>query len=70
MAESALHSQQKNTTSLKFNGKVDVTKYNNVSLSEFNMELFLRAIRDIVECFGFKTFFYVMDSDRIMKYLP
>ena len=34
------------------------------------MESFLRAVDDIAQRFGLETFFYVMDSDRAMNYLP
>ena len=70
MAESALYSKRNNTVLLKFNEKLDVNEDRSVSLSEFNMEPFIRAIGDIIEHFGLDTFFYVIDSDRIMKYLP
>ena len=57
VADSTLHSQQNSTTSLKFNRKLDVTEDNSASLSELNMESFLRATGDIVERFGLETFF-------------
>ena len=56
VAENFLHLQKNNTTSLKFDGKLDVTKENSASLSEFNMEGFLRSVADLVEHFGLETF--------------
>ena len=61
-AETSLHSQRGNTTSLKFNGKLDVTEENTASLTELNPEGFLRAVGDIVERFCLETFFYIPDS--------
>ena len=69
VVKSALHSQRINTTSLQFNRKLDVTEDHSESLSEFNIESFLRAVRDIVEHFDLDTFVYVIDSDMIMKHL-
>merc|ERR1740124_1351391 len=69
-AETSLHSQKGNTTSLKFNGKLDVTEENIASLTELNLEGFLRAVGDMVERFGLETFFYLPDSGGSMKYLP
>lgn len=40
MAETSFHSQQGNITSLKFNGKLDVTKGDNDSLTKLNLEVF------------------------------
>jgi len=34
------------------------------------MEAFLRSVADIVERFGLETFFYLPDSDNVMRYLP
>jgi len=70
MAETSLHAFRINTTSLNFNGKLDVTEGDPSTLSEFNMDAFLHAIADIVERFGLETFFYLPDSDNIMRYLP
>ena len=70
MAETSLHAQKGNTTSLKFNGKLDVTEENTASLTELNIEGFLRGVGDVVKLFGLETFFYLPDSGGIMKYLP
>ena len=55
--EISLHSQTNNTTSLKFNGKLEVTEISSATVYEYNMESFLRAIGDIVEHFGLKPSF-------------
>ena len=71
VAEISLHSQRNDTMSMKFNGKLEVTSNTSgVSLTEINMELFLRSVADVVELFGLENFFYAMDTDVIMKYLP
>ena len=69
LAETALHAQRNDTTSLKFNGKLDVAP-NTASLSELTLESFLRSVGDIVERFGLETFFYLPDSAGKMQYLP
>jgi len=71
VAESSLHSQRNYVTSIKFNGKLEITSNTSgVSLTEPSMESFFRSVVDVVERFGLKTFFYAMDTDSIMKYLP
>ena len=70
VAESALYTQRSNTTTLKFNGKMDVKESNTASLSELNLEAFLNSVGDTVERFGLETFFYLPDSLGEMKYLP
>ena len=40
------------------------------SLTELNLEGFLRAVGGIVERFGLETFFYMTDLTGDMKYLP
>ena len=70
VAETSLHSQKGSTTLLKFNGKLDVTEENTASLTELNLEGFLRSVGEVVERFGLETFFYLPDSAGIMKYLP
>ena len=70
IAETSLHSQRADTTSLKFNGKLDITEEHTASLTELNLEGFLRSVGDIVERFGFENFFYLPDSAGVMKYLP
>jgi len=57
MAETSLHSQRGDTTSLKFHGKLDVTEGNKASLTELNLEGFLRGVGAIVKRFGLETFF-------------
>jgi len=47
-----------------------VTEGNPSTLLELNMETFLRSVADIVERFGLETFFYLPDSDNVMRYLP
>ena len=44
VAETSLFKQRSDTTSLKFNGKMDVKEENTASLSELNLEGFLRAV--------------------------
>jgi len=70
MAETSLYALRINTTSLKFNGKLDVTEGDTSMLSELNTEAFPRSVADIVEQFGLERFFYLPDSDNIMWYLP
>ena len=70
VAESALYTQRNSTTTLKFNGKMDVRESNTASLSELNLEAFLTGVGDTVERFGLETFFYLPDSLGEMKYLP
>ena len=69
LAENSLYTQRDDTTSLKFNGKMDVAS-NTVSLSELNLESFLRAVGDTAERFGLETFFYLPSSSSEMIYLP
>jgi len=69
LAENSLYSQRNDTTTLKFNGKMGV-KENTASLSELNLEGFLRAVGDTVECFGPDKFFYLPNSSGTMQYLP
>jgi len=47
-----------------------VTEGDPSTLSEFNMEEFLRLVADIVEQFGLEMFFNLPDSDKVMRYLP
>jgi len=70
IAETSLHALQVSTTSLKFNRKLDVTEGDSSTLSDFNMESFLRSVADIIEYFGLETFFYLPDSDKNMRYFP
>ena len=70
MAETQLHSHRDSTTSLKFNGKLDVTDGEVATLTELNMEAFLRSVSGVIERFGLETFFYLKGSDSKMKYLP
>ena len=67
MAETSLHSQRGNSTSLKCNGKIDVTEGNTASLAELNLELFLKDVGDIVQHFSIDNFFYLLDSTVSMK---
>ena len=69
LAENSLYTQRDDTTSLKFNGKMNVTA-NTASLSEMNLESFLQEVGDTVERFGLETFFYLLDSSGEMLYLP
>ena len=57
MAETSLHSQRRDTTSLKLHGKLDVTKGNKASLTKLSLEGFLRGVGAIVKRFGLETFF-------------
>ena len=34
------------------------------------MEGFLKAVAEMIECFGLQTFFYLKDSSEKMKYFP
>ena len=69
LVETALHTKRDDTTTLKFNGKLDVAT-NTASLSELTLEDFLRAVGSIVERFGLETFFYLPDTSGNMQYLP
>jgi len=69
IAETSLHALWVSTTSLKFNGKLDVTEGDPSTLSELNMECFLRLVACIIERFGLETFLYLPDSDKNMRYL-
>ena len=55
VAETSLYEQRNNTTTLKFNGNMDVQEPNTASLSELNLEQFLRNVGDAVEMFGLET---------------
>jgi len=68
--ETSLHALWVSTTSLKFNGKLDVTEGDPSTLSELNMESFLQSVADIIEHSGLETFFYLPDSDKNMRYSP
>ena len=68
--EASLHTQSINTTSLKFNSQLDATEGDPATRSKLNMKAFLQLVGDIVECFGLGNFFYLPDSDKMMKYLP
>ena len=57
MAEKSLYSQRGDTTSLKFNGKLDVAEGNTASLTKLNVEGFLRGVEAIVKRFGLEAFF-------------
>lgn len=70
MDETSLHSQRGNSTSLKFNGELNFAEGNTDSLTELNLEGFLRAVGVIVKRFGIETFCYRPDSTGSMKYLP
>ena len=70
IAETALHTQRADNSSLKFNGKLEVTNENQSSLTELNMEEFLRSVGETVERFGLQSFFYLKDASKKMKYLP
>jgi len=69
IAETSLHDLRSNTTSLKFNGKLDVTEGDPLTLSELSMEAFLRSVADIIERFDLEIFFYLPDYDKNMRYL-
>ena len=70
IAETALHAQQAELTSLKFNGKVDISEEYPSTLSELNIKRFLRAVGAMVGKFGMQSFFYLPDSLGVMQYLP
>ena len=70
VAENALHTQRADTTTLKFNGKLELSSENQSTLTELSMEGYLRAVGEMVERFGLQTFFYIMDFLKKMKYLP
>jgi len=52
VADTSLHFQRSNITSLKFNGKLDVTRDKTTTLTELNMGAFLRSVSNIAERFG------------------
>ena len=56
--------------SLKFNRKLDVTEGDPSMLSELNMDALLCSVADIVEQFVLETFFYLPDSENVMRYFP
>ena len=62
MAETVLYNQKNDTTSLKSNWKMDVKEVHTTSLSELNLERFLRSVGDTVERFGLETFFRLPNS--------
>ena len=70
MAETSLHTQRSDITSLKFNGKMGVKEENTAPLSELNLERFLHAVGDIIERFGLEILFYLPDTIGLMNYPP
>ena len=61
VAESSLRSQCNDVILMKLNGKLEVTSnISGVSITESNMESFLRSVADVVERFGLDTFFYAI----------
>ena len=70
MAKNPIHTQTGDKASLKFNGKLDVTKGNTASLIKLNLEGLLIAISSIVERFGLEILFYLPDKNETTKYLP
>ena len=68
VVETSLHAQKSDTTSLKFNENLEVSTS---SLTEYNMEGFMRAVGETVERFGFEPFFYIKHpTTGKMLYLP
>ena len=49
---------------------MDLEQANTASLTEMNLESFLRSVGDAVERFGLETYFYLPDTEGDMKYLP
>ena len=62
LAENVLYNRKNDTTSLKFNGKMDIKEVHTASLSEMNLERFLNSVGDTVE--------HLPDLAGKMKYFP
>ena len=60
--ENYLHKRKDETTSLKFDGKLD-TSSPTTSQTELDKKQFIHALRDLVQRFGLQTFFYMPNSN-------
>ena len=60
--ENYLHKRKDETTSLKFDGKLD-TSSSSTSKTELDKKQFIHALRDLVQRFGLQTFFYMPNSN-------
>ena len=66
--ESQLRKTIADSTALKYNGKLKLDATDATS-TELDKEDFLLAVDEVVLSYGLQSFFYVPDSDGIMRYL-
>ena len=64
--ETTLISNMEDNTKIKFNGNLELTT---CSLTEFDKDGFLRAVKEKVKYYGLQNFFYLPDASNKMKYL-
>ena len=69
--ESHLHSNMKDTSIVKFNGKIETSKTSsaNGSRTETDKEEFISEVQDMVQRYGLQSFFYLPGSGNMMKNL-
>jgi hypothetical protein len=69
--ESHLHSNMKDTTIVKFNGKMETSKTSssNGSRTELDKEEFISEVQDMVQRYGLQSFFSIPGSGNTMKNL-
>ena len=66
--ESAIRTMGTDSKTLKFNGKLEI-KTKDLAADELDKEALLLTIDDLVQAYGFQTFFYLPGKDGLMKYL-
>ena len=64
--ETTLISNMEDNTKIKFNGNLELTA---CSLTEYDKDGFLRAVKEKVKYYGLQNFFYLPDASKKMKYL-
>ena len=65
-SETTLISNMEDNKKIKFNGNLEVTS---CSLTEYDKDGFLQAVKEKVKYYGLHNFFYLPDVSKTMKYL-
>ena len=65
--ETALNKQLRDTSFLKFDGKLEVD--NADAATQLNKEEFLEMVKDVVKRYGLQSFFYMPNSQDEMTYI-
>ena len=64
--ETTLISNMEDNTKIKFNGNLELTS---CSLTEYDKDGFLHAVKERIKYYGLHNFFYLPDAISTMKYL-